>query len=787
MQKRMHNDIFWRTDGLNCFPKNAKTEDNCRRHIMSAIFGEIRHFPQGNGPDIRLRIFGDEFYARYESETGYTVVYDPDVGKYCYAELVNGNLISGGVPLSRRPPRGLKRHIQENRDIRNAKFRMRHRDIYPLPLPIPGIAGPRCTDGGLLPGRRITKGRVKGLTVLVNFRDVKTHVSLGNVEELLNADVCRVNRNYCSVRDYFLRISGGKLDYSNLVVGPVTLSRKREYYIAHSLAEEALAIAVSEFLIDLSEFDSSSEKIIDAVTFLYAGRSLYKNRLWPQNRSFSCPAIHNGYTFGRYMIAGLGRYPVDLSIGTVCHETAHMLCGFPDMYDYGISTGDADINPGLGAYCLMALGQRLNYGRSPAPVCIYLRDLVGWCDREVLLNHPDMFEVRYGDYHSVFRYETDRPNEYFLVENRTRMKLDAYLPASGLAVYHCDTMGRNGWNGGTPDLHPRCVLLQADGSLHLETGRNTGGRFDLFGRTDGVAVSVDTLPSSKAWDGTETGLNIIDISEPGEVIRFKTGMVGDRGESDIADTPLIFREVFPDMLIPDDDPEGLSSVIQIAKHGNIEDILVTVDIHHAFIGDLEVFLKTPLGGRIMLHNRDWSEQSDLHLTYDAETVLAGLKGKAMHGDWTLCIKDMALNDIGKLNFWSLLIEYTPTDRIIQTEAVSGLKIPPADWNGISSAIPINREGMAENIRVYAEVTHPCIGDLQISLIAPSGRSVVLKPFGEGRLKANMRGLYDTRNHEGLAAMARAGQEMQGEWLLEIIDCESEGPGVLEKWSLAFTC
>jgi len=754
---------------------------------MSAIFGEIRHFPQENGPDIRLRIFGDEFYARYESETGYTVVYDPDAGKYCYAEQVNGNLISGGVPLSRRPPGGLKRHIRENREIRNQKFLMHHRDIYPIPMPGTCIAETGFTDGGLLPGRRITKGKVRGLAVIVNFRDVKTRVSVTNAEELLNSDACRINRNHCSVRDYFLTISGEKLDYSSFVVGPVTLSRNREYYISHSLAEEALSLALSECIIDLSEFDVSGEKIIDAVTFLYAGRSLYKDRLWPQNRRFAVPVIHNSYIFSRYMLAGLGRYPVDMSTGTICHETAHMLCCFPDMYDYGLSTGDADIGPGLGVYCLMSLGQRLNYGRTPVPVCIYLRDLAGWCEREVLLNHPDIFEIKYGDYHSVFRYGTECPNEYFLVENRTRMKMDVYLPASGLAVYHCDTMGKNGWNRGTPDLHPRCVLLQADGSLHLETGRNTGGRFDLFGKTDGVALSADTIPASKAWDGTETGLNLIDISEPGETIRFKTGRVGDRGETDIADTPLIVREVFPDMLIPDDDTKGLASVIHIDRQGNIEDILVAVDIHHAFIGDLEVFLKTPSGGKIMLHNRDWNEQTDLQLTYDAEGVLAGLKGKNMCGDWALCIRDMAANDTGKLNFWSLLIEYTPTDRIIQTEAVAGLEIPVADWNGITSAIPINQEGRARNIKVYVAVTHPCIGDLQISLLAPSGRSVVLKPFGEGKIKANVRRTYDIHNHEGLAAMVWAGHEMQGEWLLEIIDCESEGPGILERWSLALTC
>ena len=34
---------------------------------MSAIFGEVLTFGQENGPDVRLRVFGDEHYARYEN------------------------------------------------------------------------------------------------------------------------------------------------------------------------------------------------------------------------------------------------------------------------------------------------------------------------------------------------------------------------------------------------------------------------------------------------------------------------------------------------------------------------------------------------------------------------------------------------------------------------------------------------------------------------------------------------------------------------------------------------
>ena len=41
---------------------------------MSAIFGETLIFQQDNGPSVELVIFGDEFYARYETTDGYTVV-----------------------------------------------------------------------------------------------------------------------------------------------------------------------------------------------------------------------------------------------------------------------------------------------------------------------------------------------------------------------------------------------------------------------------------------------------------------------------------------------------------------------------------------------------------------------------------------------------------------------------------------------------------------------------------------------------------------------------------------
>jgi hypothetical protein len=92
---------------------------------MTAIIGENLTFEQENGPEVELVVYGDEFYARYETGDGYSVVYDYRRGLFCYALLIDGELVSSGVSLEESRPAGLKKHLEEADEVRAAKIEAR--------------------------------------------------------------------------------------------------------------------------------------------------------------------------------------------------------------------------------------------------------------------------------------------------------------------------------------------------------------------------------------------------------------------------------------------------------------------------------------------------------------------------------------------------------------------------------------------------------------------------------------------------------------------------------------
>ena len=70
-------------------------------------------------------------------------------------------------------------------------------------------------------------------------------------------------------------------------------------------------------------------------------------------------AAASGRSFSDYQITSIGS---ELTLRTFCHENGHMICDFPDLYDYG------DESSGVGDFCLMGvrrLGDEPRPGRAP--------------------------------------------------------------------------------------------------------------------------------------------------------------------------------------------------------------------------------------------------------------------------------------------------------------------------------------------------------------------------------------------------------------------------------------
>ena len=741
---------------------------------MSSLNGEVIICDQSLGEPLQLRIFGDEFYSRRETLDGYSVVYDTARRCYCYATLAVGRFVSTGVPTYKLVPRELRRHLKEDPRIRNEKFGQRYAQLRPPEEDgIPGMMRTLGAEGGLLSGRKLHRGPVKGLTIVVNFDDIRTNIATSDIDQMFNADNYSENGNHCSVKTYFETVSSGKLTYTNLVVGPVQLSKRRSHYINNLVVEEVMDIVVNELHIDLSQFDSRGEGIVDAINFLYAGESQYDGNLWPHNHFQSLR--YGNMRMHYYQLTGLGLHKVDLRIGTICHENGHLLCRFPDMYDYGKRDGDHEKSQGIGRYCLMGSGNHLNQRRTPSPVCGYLRELAGWVDNVIDLNNPGRPSAQHGEYNTVMKFSTDKANEYFIVENRTQLALDRFLPSSGLAVMHCDTLGSNEWQEGSRNEHYQCSLLQADGHLDLENNRNAGDVGDLFTAMAGAVLSNDTTPSSREWDGTDSGLLISDITGPGRAIEFSVGAG--------APASTVHGQTSPNVLIPDNNTTGISSGLSISANGVVMSVSVSVEIIHSWISDLRVSLHSPAGTRVVLHDHEGADGDDIIQTWTSADFaeLQRLNNEEVRGDWTLKIVDRASADVGRLLHWALDIDLdTQAGGVIEDQASPRKAIPDFSTAGITSALPQTQQGAVQDIEVTVDIEHTYIGDLQVELITPSGLTVLLHDK-EGAWRNDINRTYSVATTPALQVIV--GESIPGDWQLRVRDLARADDGQLNEWSL----
>lgn len=272
------------------------------------------------------------------------------------------------------------------------------------------------------------------------------------------------------------------------------------------------------------------------------------------------------------------------------------------------------------------------------------------------------------------------------------------------------------------------ILLSTDGGLTFSTMLATGVPND-----GSQMITVPDLESPQCFIMVEAVGNFFFSMN---TKRFSIGSFNEVCNSyEATDTPIA---------IPDNNPNGVSSVITVAENVNVEKIkvslinqttpdgLATPGITHSYLGDLSITLESPQGTVIDLISKacDASEDIEVVFSDDGDPLscnvfspgisgtikplqdLSTFNGENAQGKWTLKIVDDQPVDTGFLEAWSL--------EICSSEAVLGVNNYVFDD---FTVFPNPSDGRF-NVKFRSEET----SDVEILVYDILGRKIVKKNF-----------------------------------------------------------
>ncbi|MFY1112655.1 MAG: M4 family metallopeptidase [Methanosarcinaceae archaeon] len=246
---------------------------------------------------------------------------------------------------------------------------------------------------------------------------------------------------------------------------------------------------------------------------------------------------------------------------------------------------------------------------------------------------------------------------------------------------------------------------------------------------------------------------------------------------------IIEKEVMPNIRIPDRDPEGIQSSINVSEEGLVKDIRVQVNINHPRSRELRVTLISPAGERVVLHDRNWDLGENIVRTYNLGSIpqLRTYIGDQIRGDWILNVSDLVMGDMGSLSQWGLkfLAEKAEKKQFVQ-EATPNLQIPDNDARGVESQLNVEKSGKIVNLDVSVDIAHNWIGDLVVILCLSSGEEVILHNR-KGYSRKEIKKIYSTKSDENLQSLVNT--EMKGVWKLKVLDLANRDTGTLKSWGL----
>ena len=412
-------------------------------------------------------LIGDEWLSFARTIDGYTLLPQED-GDYYYAILDKENNMVASNVLACNPA---QRTQEENAFLssveKNLNFSASQRQNR----------GPQYK---ILDSNYPTTGDNPLLVILVGFQDRPFTFTQADFQSMVADSGYTNNGATGSVREYYYDNSFGQLRLIPTVVGPFMLSHDMAYYGAtgpsfsdirpKDMISEACALADSLGGVDFTQFDVNNDGIIDAVHVIFAGRpestTGETDAIWPHRWTIydtdtNIQKYFDGVRLKDYSCSEeIERAGNMANIGTICHEFGHVL-GLPDYYDtdYAGSGGNATA---LSSWSIMAAGSYNNGGKTPPIFNLNERTLMGWTTPDTLDLQGIYPLYPLIDSNAGYILTTTDTDDYYLIENRSQLRWDEYLPNKGMLIYHIKTPLPNDNCVNCDPTFQKCDIVEAD-------------------------------------------------------------------------------------------------------------------------------------------------------------------------------------------------------------------------------------------------------------------------------------------------------------------------------------
>jgi M6 family metalloprotease-like protein len=486
----------------------------------------IRTYTQPDGTVLNVQRFGDERAHVYMTEDNYPLAEGADGALYYATVDADGKLqpstfLASNISRRQAPAKSFLALLQQDTDVSTL---LKARRAHSSKLPQAGM--------GRVSSSFPTKGEVKGLAVLVEYKNQKFKISNPKqyFSDMLNKVGFSEDGGTGSAYDYFVDNSNGVFQPEFDVYGPITLPYDYSYYGANDQwgnddKAEMMAIHAANILdpdVDFTQYDTDNDGLIDNMYIFYAGEgeagSGSSDTVWPHSwdlhEAYTEAYMYDGVRLDHYACSNELEGGTPDGVGTFVHEFSHVM-GLPDLYDteYNHSASPQYWN-------VLDVGCYNNNSRTPLGYSIYERNALGWLTPDLIDGRASVELKPVNTSNTGFIIQTSKENEFYLFENRQQTGWDAYAPGHGMMIWHID-FDQSVFDYNTVNNtknHQYVDIVEANNNPSGKTTAMAG--YPWPGTSNKTSFTSVTSPAFKDWSGNAINLPITDIAEKNGVITF---------------------------------------------------------------------------------------------------------------------------------------------------------------------------------------------------------------------------------------------------------------------------